>query len=288
MKLKFLSMVGMAAIGLATPASAATLNVLWYGQSATYNTAMTGLAAGAASYDPSGDGSNDWNLTIWNPGDPTPTFGNYDVLVIGSSQIFGLGFDGTRLLAASDAIADARGSRTFISGQDADYHYMVSPGPVDNGPRGFLINAVNWAGSGTGLGIVSLPDGFSGSGSQWWCNAGSFFQSELCGSVSYYQEEGVVIPAATATFPINEGLTTAGLSNWGVSAHLALAKTIPGYLSINDSASNGLYSVTLVTEDEAGGCTDNCGGGNNVPEPATLVLLTVAAFVGVRRARIVR
>ncbi len=263
---------------IASAAQAASINVLWYGQNANYNTAMSSLAAGAGTYDPAGNGSLDWNITIWGASDPLPNFSQFNVLVIGSSQAFGMGFNANRLLSASTGITNARGTRTFLSGQDADYHYQNAPGPVDNGPRGFLINAVNWAGSGTGLGIVSLADGFAGTGSEWWQNPSSFLAAELAGTTAYFQEESVVIPAVSALFPVNEGLTTAGLSNWGISSHSGFSSIPTGYLSINDSGSFTTRRVTLVTEAFAGGCTTGCGDTGQVPVPSTLALLGLALF----------
>jgi hypothetical protein len=277
---------GFAALAAAALAQAASINVLWYGQSAAYNTTMTTLAAGAGTYDPASNGSLDWNLTIWNSSDPTPDFSAYNVLVIGSSQAFTMGFDASRLLAAKTSIEAARGTRTLLSGQDADYHYWFGPGAVDNGPRGFLINAVNWAGSGSGLGIVSLPDGFSGSGSEWWNNPSSFLAAELAGAAAYFQEDDVVIPVSTAGFPVNEGLTTAGLSDWRIASHAGFSSMPTGYISINDAGNRPGSFVTILTESEASGCTTGCGGGT-VSTPATPVLL-VTALAGlalVRRRR---
>lgn len=275
---------GLAAMAMVSLSQAAAINVLWYGQSSAYNSAMTTLAAGAGTYDPASDGSLSWNLTIWNAGDPQPDFTAYNVLVIGSSQVFGMGFNSARLLAAKASIEAARGTRTFLSGQDADWHYINGPGAVDNGPRGFLINAVNWAGSGAGLGIVSLPDGFSGSGSQWWNDPASFLAAELAGTTSYFQEESVVIPGSTAGFPVNEGLTTAGLSNWGVSSHAGFSSMPTGYTSINNAGSRPGSFVTILTASEAGGCTTGCGG--TVPVPATpALLLTALAGLALTRRR---
>jgi hypothetical protein len=90
--------------------------------------------------------------------------------------------------------------------------------------------------------------------------------------VSYFQEESVVIPSGMETYPVNEGLTTASLSNWGVSAHAGFDKTIPGYLSINDAGGHAGYSVTIVTESHA---ADDTSGGDDspvVPAPGALLL----------------
>lgn len=268
-------------------ATAANIDVLWYGGSDPYNSSMSTFAGGAGAFDPGGDGSNTWNVTFWNAGDPTPTFGNYDVMVVGSSPggAFGTGIDPARLLAAKADIVAARGSRTFLSGQDADYHIRVG----NLGAKAFTYDAVNWAATGTGLGIVSLTDGWSSSGSSWWLDTNSFLKSELTGYVSYFQEESVVIPASSSGYPVNEGLTTAALSNWGVSSHAGFNKLIPGYLSINDAGSHSGYAVTILTASSAGGGTS---GGDEpptgVPEPGTMMLLAsgLIGLVGVGAKRI--
>jgi hypothetical protein len=268
MKKLILLLCGMLVIfGLTSNTRAASIDVLWYGGSSSYNTAMETFATGASSWDPWSDGSLNWNLTFWNSGDPTPVFSSYDALVIGSPAYgFDTGMDPARLLAAKTAIEAARGNRTFLSGQDADWHAQYGLTAAE----GFIFNAVNWAASGTGTGIVSMTDGWSGSGSQWWLDNDSFLKDELTGFVSYFQEESVVIPPATAGFPVNEGLTTASLSNWGTSSHAGFDKTIPGYLSINDAGNLSGFAVTIVTEGQAGGGT---GGGTVVPEPCTCCCL---------------
>jgi hypothetical protein len=231
---------------------------------------MSAFAAGAAAWDPASNGSLSWNVTFWNSGDPTPDFSAFNVFVIGiPSSVFGTGFDDpTRLLGAEAAIEAARGSRTFLSGQDADYH-LQQTGEQAVAASGFLYDAVDWAGSGSGLGIVALPDGYSGTGSTWWLNDNSFLKNELSGNLLYTQEESVVIPPATASYPVNEGLTTAMLSNWSVSAHLVFNKNISGYTSINDAGDNPGYAVTILTETQASGGTT----GSTVPEPGSLLLL---------------
>jgi len=250
------------------PDTESVIDVLWYGQTPTYNQHISNLASAASNYDPWGDGALDWNLTFWNPDDPTPDFSQYDTLVIGNA--FSSNFNVSRLLNSKEEIEAARGSRTFLSGQDADLHYIRNLGSRPDGPFGFLVNAVNWAGSGTDLGIVSLPDGHRGTGSRWWLHENSFLKDELEGNLSYFTEEWVVIPTETSDFPVNEGLTTAGLSNWQQSSHLGFNKDIPGYLSINDAGSYPGWAVTIVTASEASGGT---GGSQKVPEPTTTIAL---------------
>ncbi|MCA1990828.1 MAG: alpha/beta hydrolase [Coleofasciculus sp. S288] len=270
------------------PPKANVIDVLWYGHNLSYNAAISQLAANASTYDPWGDGSKEWNLTMWNPSESTPNFSDYDVFVIGTGGTeFGFDFNASGILNNKNAIEAARGDRTFLSGQDADAHYIYAPGPQPNGPFGFLVNAVNWAASGQGMGIVSLADGWFPSNnptdSHWWLNENSFLKDELEGYVSTFVEEKVIVPTETSDFPVNEGLTTEGLSNWKHSAHRSFNKTISGYISINDSGSLPGYAVTIVTASEADGGT---GGSRAVPEPtfSALGLLGFGAF-GIARLK---
>ena len=263
----------------ASVANAASLNVLWYGQTDGYNTKMSQLAAQAPTFDPEGDGSLDWNLTIWNPQDTAPNFSDYDVFVIGTAVKVGnfFDFDSTGIFNNKEAISAARGNRTFLTGQDADSHYT---GSRPNGPLGFFVNAVNWAGSGEGMGIVALTDGVGPHhpiSRDWWLNDRSFLKDELEGYVTYFDTDNVVIPTHTSDFPVNAGLTTAGLSNWVTSSHAAFNKSIPGYLSINDAGSLPGYAVTIVTASEADGGT---GGQETerVPEPTSTVAIVGLAI----------
>ena len=90
-----------------------------------------------------------------------------------------------------------------------------------------------------------------------------------------------MIPTITSDFPVNEGLTTAGLSNWRLSSHAAFDKNIPGYLSINDAGSRPGYAVTIVTASEADGGTLGPETAK-VPEPTStvgmVVLVAIALF----------
>ena len=270
----------------ASAVNAASIKVLWYGQNDFYNSKMTELAAAASTYDPEGDGSLQWDLTFFNPGDSTPNFYDYNVFVIGTGgyDLSDHAFDPAGILKSKTAIQAARGSRTFLSGQDADTHYMRGAGGRTgeslNGPFGFLVNAVNWAASGTGMGIVSLPDGWYPTNNprdrRWWLNDNSFLKDELQGYVASLWENKVVIPTETSTFPVNEGLTTTGLSNWQTSAHRLFNKNIPGYVSINDAGSHPGYAVTIVTASEADGSTS---GPRTIPEPSSgLGLLAFGTF----------
>lgn len=240
------------------------LKVLWYGQSDGYNNAISQLAADAHTFDPWGDGSLGWELDFWNVDDPTPDFSAYDVFVSGRA------YNVQRLLESKDEISAARGKRTFLTGQDADKHYVYDRMTQNNGPRGFIIDAVNWAGYGQGLGIVSFVSG-------WWQKPGSFLQDELSGFVHGTKLDHVIIPTGMDIFPVNEGLTTSGISGWDYSAHAIFKPDIPGYISINDSGRHPGWAVTIVTESEVRGGT---GGTHQIPEPSTLVGLIVLGTVG--------
>lgn len=274
--------------------SATTIDILWTSGSGSYDTDMSALGAGqsddAASYDPDGDGSLSWDIDFWSATSPTPDFTLYDVLVAGSS-FAGINFDDT-ILSARSEIEAARGSRTFLSGQDADFHYRGGPGPIDNGPRGFLINAVNWAASGSGLGIVSMNDGWRGTGSTWWLDDDSFLKDELDGYAQYFQDESVFLGVGQESFSVNEGLTSAGISNWGVSSHAGFRADIPGYTAINFEDSNsGGRAITIVTAGrEDGGTT---GGDDDdvpvIPLPAAgwMLLAGIGCLAAIRRRQLV-
>jgi len=187
---------------------------------------------------------------------------------------------------------DRRGSRTFLTSQDADFHYRGFPGPIDDGPRGFLIDAVNRAASGAGLGIVSLPDGFSGTGSLWWTAEGSFLKAELEGFNQYFQDDSVFLGVGQEGFPVNEGLTSAGLSNWSISSHAGFLASIPGYETIDfEDAGSGGRAITIVTEGFADAPTDPTDPDNpevrgEIPLPAPVAPLALGlAGLGVLRGR---
>ncbi|HET7160061.1 MAG TPA: PEP-CTERM sorting domain-containing protein, partial [Burkholderiales bacterium] len=172
---------------------AVTLDVLWYtyaqptSEYVSFYSSLSG--PGGVSTYPQSAGYN-WNVSFFGPTDPAPTFANYDVLVIHSGEAFRTGTplatpNYAGILNNKTAIEAARGTRTFISGSDADFHAVrgdsgtcpaLNCGAFD-GACGYVINAVNWAASGPGLGIVSFYHG-EFAGSYWWDDPNSFLKSE--------------------------------------------------------------------------------------------------------------
>ena len=177
------------------PGQATSIDVLWYSYAddlSEYKSTLTTIAANAGSY--SQGAGLDWNLTFFGPGDVTPNFAAYNVLVIESGEAFRTNPPGGSLatpdysgiLDSRAAIDAARGSRTFISGSDADFHAVrgdtgnpghPTPGTDSawDGALGYVVNAVDWAAGGTGLGVVSFYDG-AFPGSFWWLDENSFLR----------------------------------------------------------------------------------------------------------------
>lgn len=261
----------LAAWGFCGSASAAAINVLWYSYAAAaseYKSFYTALAP-----------TLNWNLTFFGPSDPiAPDFGAYNVLVIESGEAFRTGPspgppyatpDYSGILDNDAAIRAARGNRTMISGSDADFHAVrgdsglcptLSCGNFD-GARGYVINGVNWAAMGAKLGILSFFDG-AFPGSFWWDDPRSFLRNELHGYVSHFAENIAVIDPVEAAYPMNQGLTSVGLSNWNNSFHGGFLERTPGYDATVDSFSRPGYALSIASV-------------GSVPEPATLVLLVV-------------
>lgn len=277
--LKLLALVS--GLTLSGAVMANPINVLWYTGGVTspsgYNASVNTLAGLA----PTSPGSNTWNVTYWSAG-AMPT-GAFDVLVIASPEGgWSTNPDYSNLQTAITNSSVLYGDRLMLTGQDADWHYMNSPGPAAfNGPQGFLLDSINWAGSGSGMGLVALGmDGLSTCGG---VNLGLTGYSGDCRS-----SDNVQIPPGYATYPINTGLTSAGLSNWGTSAHARFLNLTSAWTGIN--VDGGGASC------EAG--ADNCfvtivsastgGGGIGVPEPTELGmfglgLLLIGLFAGLRR-----
>ena len=135
------------------------------------------------------------------------------------------------------------------------------------------MNAVNWAASGTGLGIVSMVDRYNNDNG-WWTNDNSFLKDELGSAPFFYQNDDVDIGLGHSIFPVNEGLTDAGLSDWFTSSHACLSD-VTNYTAINIAGAGAQAgcSVTIVSAGSAGGGTDGGDNPDVVPVPASGWLL---------------
>jgi hypothetical protein len=238
-------------VALTNSANATDINVLWYSggvQSFDNNyKGDIGTLASPGAGDPS---SATWNITFWDGG-AVPA-GSFNALVVASPQG---GWLSNPNYAALDAAGLTFGTRQLVTGQDADWHFTNTPGPTNfDNPRGFLRDSINWAGGGTGLGLVALggPEPF----------LSTYGLDATLGATTGGITNNVVIPAAFASFPINSNLTSAGLSNWNTSAHdIWTAPDTSVWTGINTDGVGGFF-VTLVTEGGSGGIV---GGG--VPGP---------------------
>jgi hypothetical protein len=260
-------MVCAGLFALSHVASATPIKVLWYtyadsaSEYVSFYTSLAGTGPGSAASYPQSGGIT-WDLTFFGPSSPVPVFSAYDVLVIHSGEAFRTQPPGgatvtpdyAGILSNRNAIEAARGNRTLISGADADFHAVrgdsgLCPGAACgnyDGARGYVINAVDWAASGAGLGVVSFYHG-EFAGSFWWDDPSSFLRSELQGNWMPFHENAAVVPASAANLSLDQGLTSSGLSSWGISFHGAFTNPIPGYISTVDSASHPGYSLSIAT-----------------------------------------
>lgn len=177
----------------------------------------------------------------------------------------------TGILDNRAAIEAAREDRTFITASDADFHAirgdtgnilgagedqdsggrfvpaLTSPDCWD-GALSHLVNAVNWAGSGNRLGIVSFLDG-EHQGSFWWMHENSFLRHELNGIIDYSgSDQNPIINSRQADYPLTYGLTSRGFSNWKNSCH-ATFLAIEGYTQVIDSSLRPGSAVAIATCD---------------------------------------
>ncbi len=256
------ALAGLCLILAGTSVQASAINILWYSGGVT-NTPdyqanisnLVGQAAAATSH-------NSWSITYWDNG--TMPSGSYNALVVASPQG---GWNTYPDYAALVAAAPSFGNRVMVTGQDADWHYLngTPSATTFDGPQGFLIDAINWAGSGTGMGAVLL-----GANSATYSGGNILASLSGLGTATDSGSNTVNIPAAFATFPINEGLTSAGLSNWSTSSHNSWTGFDTSlWTGINVDGSGN--AVTLVSAATASGGT----GSGTVPEPATLALLGI-------------
>jgi hypothetical protein len=272
-------------ITLSQQAETAPLDVLWYGQSGpTSSSAQRDTTQyNGAIGDIPGDASANWNLEFWEETGPVPDFDSYDVLFIGTGEPFGDGFERDRLLSNSGAISAARGSRTLLSGLNPDnrykHYYNFNPNGIFDdrlaATRDFMVDAVNWAGQGQGLNIVSMVDHTDGPSGwhneNWWLAPGSFLQEELDGFVQY---EGLETGFNSGTYdgvqvtdmshPANLNSTGGSLSGWGFSGHAAFKPGLQGYTPIQALGSDTSLAATVVSDR---------GAAVAVPTPNTLLSL---------------
>jgi len=227
-----------------------------------------------------------WRISWFGPDWPQPQFEKFDVLVIQSGEGFRSGppdvptmqkVDFSAILRYSAAIARARGSRTVLSGADADFHALG--GATGNAPKrqgfvvrcnpplvgkacwdgalGHMVNAINWAGRGGGLGVVSFVAA-EFPGSQWWLHGDSFLLDELTkgaanrDSVIVFgpgkRENQAEIPAFAAKHALNAGMTSKGMGDWNHSFHAGFSRSIPGYFSFVDSVRYPGLAVAIASE----------------------------------------
>ena len=305
---------GVAFSGLA---QAATINVLWYtyaDPASEYRQKISELSGIVQTFPQTG-GLN-WNLTYWESGSAAPSFAPFDFLVIETGEAFRTGApngplatpDYSGILNNRAAIEAARGDRTFISAADSDFHAVrgdtgnipddpnapggggkcapaISSSDCWDGALGHSVNAINWAASGNGLGIVSFLDG-EFNGSFWWTHPDSFLHDELAGKVSYSgSEQAPVINPVQALYPLNFGLTSQGLSDWDNSFH-AFISPVSGYTAIVDSSARPGFAVALATSLFADAPTAPDTGLPITPidEPGTLLLVSIGLAFAFLRA----
>jgi hypothetical protein len=228
-----LVVVLVSGFGLISELRAESLQVLWYTYAAAgseYRQKISQLSRMVHTL-PQSNGFT-WNLTYWQARDAAPDFTAFDVLVIESGESFRTGPpdgplampDFSGILDNKTAIEAARGDRTFITASDADFHAIrgdagnisATPNTPNLGGRcvpaitapdcwdgalGHVVNAIEWAGSGRGLGIVSFLDGEFES-SYWWAHPDSFLREELDGYVDYAgAEQNPIINPCQALHP---------------------------------------------------------------------------------------
>ncbi len=226
------------------------INVLWYTGGAVpergdYKDAIRKLLSQVAGAPT----PNSWTITFWHEG-PKPS-GSFNVLVVASSVgRWKTPPDYSALMAAVGP--SSFGSRVMVTGQDADWHYLGFPGPDSfDGPQGFLIDAINWAGSGEGMGGVFLSPDVNPSAT------GGFTPTSVfagLGTRITTRAEALIIPSAYASFPINEGLTSERLSNWQYAYHEVWKDfDLSKWTAINITPSG--EAVTLVSASTAAGAT---------------------------------
>jgi hypothetical protein len=277
---------------------ASPVNILWYtggAQPSNYDSTIRNNFEHNAALT-----GNDWTITFWDGSGSRPaSFTGFDVMVVASEEgpWGGLPPDYTDLFLAG-VNESTFGDRVMLTGQDADWHFIddLTPGPSPfDGPTGFLVNSINWAGSGTvgTMGAVVLDA--SSSVFSLFTGAGQMYDDKLCpvgGSTDpndpnfdpncFGRTDNVKIPGEFAGYPLNAGLSSTGLSSWGEAAHKTWQASDPALWTAINADGNSCPAVenpsvadcdrfvTLVKASQAAGGTTR----DAVPEPDTLVLLS--------------
>src|SRR6267378_1573920 len=211
-----------------------TLNVLWYagGLNSQYRTNMLNTFAAGRP----------WRVKFADLSSmPAESLRQFNVLVVASQEV---GADHSALLASLNGIDTLIGSasvrRIFVTGQGADGH-------IDRAPQ-FLINAINWAGHGTKLGIVTMGGN--------WLDSAQAAPLGLNGHVHRNDGQflGTDVNVQLSYLPVNSGITSAGQSNWGYywwsnSYYEVFDNRLPGFTTIGINM--GGWAVTLISTAQA-------------------------------------
>ena len=229
-----------------SPGYAATIEVLWYTYAhpqSKYIATIQELADVVHAL-PKGSGLR-WKLTFFGPDSPAPAFTRYNVLVIHSAEN---GFTG-QYFASLGNTGHGPPHPTRKGGR-VNCHPPIRAECWD-GALGHLVNAVNWAAGGRGMGIVPLVAGEHPSG-QWWAHANSFLRGELEGRIAIWgagttRENKPVIPSEAQGYPLNAGLTSKGLSDWGNSFHGGIVGPVPGYVPVVVSTTYPGVALAIAT-----------------------------------------
>jgi len=213
-------------------------------------------------------------VTYWNTG--IQSTAGFNVLVVASNDgHWGTAPNYTALDSAGLSF-DPTSQRVEVTGADVDWHLTsdINPvAPIDvTNVQTFLTNSVNWAGGGTGLGLVAL--GMSG-------NVGDpnfKFTGYTTTSVSTNS-------IGALSSPINAGLTDAQLSTWKDSSHVDFSiqdtTTWTGVDTDTDKTHTAGQFTTLISNP-----VSTTTGGTGVPEPTSLITLAgLATFVAIRRRK---
>jgi len=297
MKKKWLlPLLALLVLGVSLPANAES--ILWYTGGVTsdgllsqdYVSAITTLA----------NNNPGWDVTFWSGGAMPGPASSYNVLVVASPE--GLwnsnsspvpDYAGLNSAITQGTISfDPSVNNIVLTGQDADFHYLnqvLNTPSQQAGIQGFLQNAIDWAGSGNGMGLVALGqtglDGFNNGSQSYAPNEPNFGFTgySVVGDLSLTQTVANTISISDASSAVNAELTSDQLSNWTNSNHYE-------FDGLNTSLWDGITTdgsgnfATIVST--ANGVSGGQSGLTDVPEPAAVTALAgvaLLALVGLKR-----